>query len=432
MTQKAIQFNRNSIGLLGLAFFVVIAGLFFWWSGEKQASSWSAEERAILESLWLGNLPPLPPDQTNGVADSQAAAKLGQKIFFDTRFSANGQISCASCHQPQQHFTDGLPKAFAIGQTRRHTPSIVGTAYSPWLYWDGRKDSQWSQALAPLEDPNEHGGNRMHYARLMSADAEYREAYEALFGEIPDFSDLNRFPADAGPVENSAWNAAWQAMTEENRHFVNQVFSNIGKVIAAYERQLMPGETRFDQYVESILNGAEENSEAILSDDEIRGLRLFITEARCLECHNGPLFTNNEFHNTGLLPFPGELPDQGRSRVIEQLQTDPFNCFGPYSDAMVERCFELRYMRTDRIELIGAMRTPSLRNVSNTAPYMHKGQITSLTEVLEHYNQAALALIGHNEAEPLGLSRSQLQQIEAFLNTLDAAFVDSEEWGQSP
>ena len=100
------------------------------------------------------------------VADNEEAASFGHRLFFDTRLSANGNVSCATCHQPERRFTDGLPKGRGIGLSGRNTRSIVGTAYSPWLYWDGRKDSQWSQAMSPLEDPAEHGGNRMQYVRI--------------------------------------------------------------------------------------------------------------------------------------------------------------------------------------------------------------------------------------------------------------------------
>ncbi|MDH5584142.1 MAG: cytochrome-c peroxidase, partial [Gammaproteobacteria bacterium] len=102
------------------------------------------------------SLPELPPDPSNAVADNPLAAEFGRMLFFDTRLSANGAVSCATCHQPERGFTDGLQKAQAMGTTLRHTPGIAGMAYSPWQFWDGRRDSQWSQALAPLEDANEH------------------------------------------------------------------------------------------------------------------------------------------------------------------------------------------------------------------------------------------------------------------------------------
>ena len=143
---------------------------------------WTDGEKAVLESLWLESLPSLPPDPTNAVADNPVAAEFGRRLFFDTRFSANAAVSCATCHQPERRFTDGLPKGVGIGASKRNSPSIVGTAYSPWLYWDGRRDSQWSQALSPLEDPNEHAANRLMVIAIVVDDSEYWRMYEALFG----------------------------------------------------------------------------------------------------------------------------------------------------------------------------------------------------------------------------------------------------------
>ena len=111
---------------------------------------WTPDEEKTLESLWIGNLSQPPIDSSNAVATNINAAKLGHKLFFDPRLSVNGLVSCAICHQPSRHFSDGMAKGFAIGEAERNTPSIVGTAYSPWFYWDGRKDSLWAQALAPL------------------------------------------------------------------------------------------------------------------------------------------------------------------------------------------------------------------------------------------------------------------------------------------
>jgi cytochrome c peroxidase len=151
-----------------------------------------------------------------------------------------------------------------------------------------------------------------------------------------------------------------------------------------------------------------------------------------MECHNGPLFTNFEFHNTGILSFPGDLPDRGRIDGVREVRTEPFNCFGAYSDARPGQCLELTFAR-DGIELIGAMKSPSLRNLEGTAPYMHKGQLKTLTEVLDHYNQAPLAMIGHNEAEePLGLLPFELKQLESFLTTLAAPVAVEEQWLQPP
>ena len=146
-----------AVALIGLA-------AYFWWPRSPQ---WTEAEIAAIRALWLGSLPPLPPDPSNQYADDARAAALGQEFFFDTRFSVNGEVACATCHLPELDFQDGLPLAQGVGTTTRRTMPIAGTAYSPWLFWDGRKDSQWAQALGPLESPVEHGGARTQYAHLI-------------------------------------------------------------------------------------------------------------------------------------------------------------------------------------------------------------------------------------------------------------------------
>ncbi len=353
---------------------------------DVESGIWSDEGVEILRSLWLESLPDLPPDPTNAVADNPVAAEFGRALFFDTRFSRNGQISCATCHQPERRFTDGLPKGVAIGLSKRNTPSIVGTAYSPWLYWDGRRDSQWSQALSPIEDPNEQASNRLSVIAIVVEDKSYWRMYKSLFGEAAS---------------------------------VDTMYSNIGKAIAAFERTIMPTTSRFDDYVAAVIDGDEEQKAILFTEDEVRGLRLFIGEANCTQCHNGPLLTNNEFHNTGLINFEGEVPDKGRVVGVREVLQHPFNCQGQHNDDARKDCSELVFTRTGP-ELIGAFRTPSLRNLENTAPYGHKGQLATLTDMLAHYNAAPDAMIGHNEAKPLGLSARELTQLEAFLLTLAA------------
>jgi cytochrome c peroxidase len=383
---------RKKTGKTIVAVFAIAAlAAAAWQIWPRSPAPWTNAEIEVLRSLWIASLPPLAPDPTNAVAASPRAAKLGQQLFFDTRMSANGVVSCASCHQPQRRFTDGLPKGQGVASSKRNTRSIVGVAYSPWLYWDGRKDSLWSQALAPLEDPNEHGSDRVKVVELVTQSPEYRDDYEILFGAFD-------------PAEDNA---------------IDTAFANVGKSIAAFERLLMPSPSRFDDYVAALLDGNEDGQAAALKTDEILGLQLFIGEAGCTQCHNGPLLTNNEFHNTGVISFPGEVPDKGRVAGVREVLADPFNCSGNYNDSAEADCTELNYARTGA-ELIGTFRTPSLRNLENTEPYMHKGQFNTIAETLRHYNEAPPAMIGHNEAKPLGLSNRQLQQIEAFLGSLAA------------
>ena len=382
----------------------------------SQPTAWSDAEVQILQTLWIGNLPPLPADPSNRFGDDAKAAALGEKLFFDARFSSNKKVACATCHDPEKNFQDGLPRAQGVGTTTRRAMPIVGTAYSPWLFWDGRKDSQWAQALGPLENPVEHGGTRTQYVKLLQT--YYKDEYESVFGELPDFSDNSRFPESAGPVAETIAATNWAAMTPEDQQAVTLVYVNMGKAIAAYERTLMPGESRFDQYVETVLNHDTQAAASILNQDEIAGLKLFIGEANCTRCHNGALFTDNDFHNTGVPAIENLPEDTGRALGAQQVLADEFNCLSPYSDAAPEDCDELRFILSEGEALMRAYKPPSLRDVAQRAPYMHAGQFTTLEGVLNHYNEAPAAPQGHSELEALHLSEEQLNQIIAFLRTL--------------
>jgi cytochrome c peroxidase len=394
---------------------------------------WSEAEVATLRTQWLGNLPPLPPDPSNRFAENPEAAILGQKIFFDPRFSANGKVSCVSCHRPEQGFTDGLGRAQGVGQTTRSAPGIAGIAYSPWFFWDGRADSQWAQALGPLEAGREHGGDRTFYARMLHDDPTYRAAYAAVFGPLPDLSDRSRFPDQAGPRSSERETRdAWDDMAAGDQEIINRIFANLGKSIAAYERLLMPGPGRFDRYVEALLARDHAAMQAAMTAVEAAGLRLFIGEALCVTCHQGPLFTHHGFHNAGI-PFAEGLElDWGRYNGVQKALKDEFNCLGRYSDASEEDCAELRFAKTMRDETIGAFKVPSLRNVAETAPYMHSGQFTTLAEVLEHYNTRPKAPIGHSDLLPIDLDEQQLFQLEAFLHTLSGPPAVKAELLQAP
>jgi cytochrome c peroxidase len=401
--------SSNFIVVLVIAFiFTGISAYLLW-----PRPTWSEDEIAALRSLWIGSLPPLAPDPSNRYGDDPAAAALGERIFFDTRFSSNGQVACATCHLPQMNFQDGKPLSEGVGTTNRRAMPLAGSAYSPWFFWDGRKDSQWAQALGPLESAVEHGGNRTQYAHLI--EQQYKADYEAIFGPLPDLSTL---PANAGPVEDADARAAWEAMSEQNRQAVSRVYANIGKAIAAYERGIMPAPARFDTYVAAVINGDNEAMEATLTPDEVAGLRLFIGKANCTQCHNGPLLTDNHFHNTGIPAVAGLPDDRGRALGAPQVLADEFNCLSPYSDAGADDCAELRFMVAEGHELERQFKPPSLRNVAGRAPYMHAGQFDSLEAVVEHYNTAPAAPAGHSEIEPLNLSALELNQLVAFLHTL--------------
>lgn len=379
---------------------------------------WTQAELATLRSLALDALPPLPPDPSNAVADEPAAVALGRQLFFDARFSADGEVACATCHVPALYFSDGKPLGQGVGTINRHSMTLIGSAYSPWLTWDGKADSMWAQALLPLEHAAEHGGDRLSMARTLAEF--YAEEYAALFGPLPDLAAL---PAgQASPVGSAQQQAAWSALARADQDAITRAAVNMGKALAAYQRTLLPQPGRFDRYVAALDDAGNlpptAADDARLSTDEAAGLRLLIGKGQCLNCHNGPLLTNFAFHNTGAPAVAGLPLDHGRAAAIAQLQASPFTCLGPYSDARADQCGEIRFLDVDATNLEGSFRTPTLRNVAATAPYMHAGQYATLAEAVTHYSEGGYALLGHNELVPLALSEQEIAQITAFLATL--------------
>lgn len=374
----------------------------------------------------LAALPPLPPDPTNGVADDPRAAVLGEKLFFDSGLSANGEVACATCHQPERGFQDGLRLGRGIGEAPRRTMALPGAAYGAWFFWDGRKDSQWSQALEPLETPAEHGMTRDRVARHVLDD--YRDAYEALFGPAPD---TDGWPENVSPLIPGKPMDEWWRTPAETRQAINRVFANTGKVLAAYQRRLKPVENRFDRYVAALTRGEAPAAEDRLSADELAGFRLFTGKARCDNCHSGPLFTDHFFHNTGV-PVPDRPGvDYGRALAVLFLKEDEFSCIGRYSDAAPGECRELRFMAEDPALFEGAFKTPGLRGVADRAPFMHAGQLASLAEVVDHYVEAPDPFADipdpdgtitphgrHSAIRPLDLSEAEKRQLIAFLKLL--------------
>jgi cytochrome c peroxidase len=393
----------------------------------RPQATWSEAELNSLRGLWLDNLPPPPPDPSNRYADDPQAAAFGHRLFFDARLSGNGEVSCATCHLPELEFQDGRPLAQGMGQVDMRAMPLVGVVYSPWLFWDGRKDSLWAQALGPLENPVEHGGSRVQFVHLIAA--HYQDEYEAIFGPLPDLSHL---PPIGGPIDDLAARTAWQSMSRADQEMVNQIFANMGKAIAAYERLLLPGPSRFDDYLAAVLQGDGRAAAAIFTPEEVAGLRLFIDRANCIDCHNGPLLTNNDFHNTGVPAAPDMLIPMGRALGVHRLLADEFNCLGRYSDAEPVECGELRFISIGGHQMAYQFKPPTLRNVAERPPYMHAGQIRTLAAVIDHYNEAPPAPLGHSEIEPLGLTAEEKAQLLTFLQTLTGPIDAEPRWLAPP
>jgi cytochrome c peroxidase len=396
-------------------------------AGAPLRDRWSPTELQTLAAMRLEEAGPRPADASNAYEGNAAAAALGRALFNDPRFSRDGHVACASCHAPDAQFQDGRPRGQGLATGRRRTMPVMGADRAPFLFWDGRKDSLWSQALGPLEDNAEQGGNRVRFVRLLAA--HYAAPWQQVFGPLPSVEAL---PHDASPLGTPAERAAWAALPARTRDEVDRVFANMGKAIAAYESGVHVGPARFDRYVAATLAGDARGQDA-LSAQEVRGLRLFVGKGQCATCHTGPMLTDQAFHNTGVPPSDPASPDRGRADGTAALLADEFNCLGRYSDAKPEQCGELNFLSTDDPGMRAAFRTPGLRNVAARPPYMHAGQFATLEDVVRHYAAAPPAVVGRSELarpgdaraprRPIELAPQDIADLAAFLGALTGPVV---------
>jgi cytochrome c peroxidase len=398
-------------------------------------TTFTQEEMDILSGYKLPERVPANP--SNMYADNTGAAVLGKRFFFDPRFSgalgpandgttngslgpagAVGKVSCYSCHQIEIGGADrrSRPQATSLGVNYglRNAPTVINTAYSDtasggWQLWDGRKDSLWALALGPMEGANEHNGSRLQYAHLVYD--KYRAEYEAVFGTMPDLADTARFPLSGKPGQ-----PAFENMAPEDKAAINRIYANIGKSTEAYERRLVS--TSFEKSpFDKMLDG----DETAMSPAAIRGAKLFVGKAACDECHRGALFTDYKFHNIGCPQEGQNVPtvDVGRTNGISRVKADVFNRAGAYSD--MQDGSHIEFLEPQPTDL-GSFRTPTLRNVEKTAPYMHNGVYTNMWDVVSHYNfgggTGAYSGTKETAVSPLLLTNEELDDIVEFLRSL--------------
>lgn len=309
---------------------------------------------------------------------------LGQMLFFDAHLSRKGQVSCASCHQPQRAFTDGRP--LAVGEDRlmgrRRSTPLFAAPFAPRLFWDGRAESLKAQVLGPVQDSREMNHDLTDaIARLRNLPpypAQFLKAFgpgEFGPGDVRKDQAVDGVAVDGVAVDTAAVDT-----------------DRLARALAAFVATIRPQATRFDAF----LNGHHN----VLNDRELLGLHLFRTQARCMNCHNGPLLTDHQFHNIGLSFYGRRNQDLGRFEVTRDLAD------------------------------LGTFRTPSLRNVSQAGPWMHNGLFTDLKGLLRMYNagmgrdpaQAAppdvYAPRKSEHIRPLALSADDIDALLAFLNVL--------------
>ncbi|ACY17531.1 cytochrome-c peroxidase [Haliangium ochraceum] len=388
----------------------------------------ATEKRLIIGAL--GILPERPPPSpSNAYADDPRAVALGQKLFFDLRVGGDGETGCVTCHDPETGFQDARDRKSkgAGGFSRRHALTVLNAAYgdgsyeaTPWQFWDGKADSLWSQALGPPEDAIEMNSSRTRVALLVYD--EYAAEYQDIFGPFPvalrDAAGDPVAPLDARPGTPS-----WQALAPATQDAITEVFVGFGKVVAAYERRIVSTGSRFDEYYRELLLGDFDSD--ILDAQERRGLRLFVGKAQCLLCHSGPNFTTTDFWNIAVEDEDADVEDFGRATGLDFVRQSEFNCASRWSDIDdPSRCAVAQLEQRERF--MGAFKTPGLRDVSKTAPYMHSGGLATLEEVIEHYNDggALAGYAGVSAIRELNLSDDEKAALVAFMKTLDGQPLD--------
>ncbi len=417
-------------------------------------------EAAVQAALRMSPVPPAPEDPTNRVEVDPQAAALGRLLFYSTALSKDGDVSCATCHLPEQSFADGRRLALGVLPLERHTMPLWNLAHQRWLFWDGRADSLWSQSLVPIEDPLEHAFTRAGVAHAIHDDPDLRRRYEEVFGALPPLEDDLRFPAIARPVPANdrahqladeharadrdgqghhthlfgsgfrhPHQRAWDAMTAEDQEAVTQVFVHVGKALAAFQRQIESRDAPFDHFVAGLREG-DAAMVASLDDAAARGFELFIGEARCISCHGGPLFTDLEFHDTGVPEVEGApVDDPGRSRGLEALRASEFGVRSRWSDDPEGPAgVKVDFLPTaGHGHGPGEFKTPSLRSVAETPPYMHNGAFATLEEVVAFYaTRASARETGTTEKilVPLDLTEEEQADLVAFLRSLTGSPPD--------
>lgn len=348
----------------------------------------SADDIAAI--LALGPPPSPPRDPTNRVSGQPAAIAFGARLFSDIALSSTGTVSCATCHDPGRAFTDGEARAHGEGPGDRNTPTLLGVAGQRWFGWDGGNDNLWAQSLRPLLDKQEMGASLAHIAKRVRSDPVSRAQYVAAFGRPP--------PADDEIVAVDA-----------------------AKAIAAYLETLPFPRSRFDDFREALARGDRDAFSRYPALAQ-RGLQIFVGSGRCTLCHGGPRLSHGEFSDVGV-PFfvaPGRV-DPGRHGGIEKLVASRYNLLGPFNDDPARATATSTRHVAAAHRNFGEFRVPSLRNVANTAPYMHDGSLPTLRAVVRHYStldENRLHADGERILQPLDLDKYDVDALVAFLETL--------------
>ena len=285
---------------------------------------------------------------------TQAKISLGRRLFFDSLLSRDETRACGTCHDPRKAFTDG--RALSVGVFgrlgTRSVPTLINRVYGTSFFWDGRTSSLEHQVLRPVEDSLEMDMTVAEVVARLERDPDYPELFRTAFGRPIHGDDLAR-------------------------------------ALASYVRTIVSGDAPIDRY------RYDTGGDASLSDEALRGLRLFRGKASCTACHVGPSFTDEGFHNTGVAWRDGAIVDSGRFAV------------------------------TGEFEDLGAFKTPTLREVARTAPYMHDGTLATLEEVIDFYDRGGNPNPYRDPSlRPLRLTEQEKRALLSLLQSLSGSIQE--------
>ena len=343
----------------------------------------------IAQANSMLGLPEVPVPANN--PQTKAKIALGERLFEDQRFSSTGNVSCSTCHSADKAFTDG-PLSVSEGIEKltgtRNAPTVVNAAYNKTQFWDGRSPDLEDQAQHPFLNPVEMGlENHEPILEIVRTDKEYVSAFKDVFGVTGN--DIT--------------------------------MKEVTFAIAAFERTKVSGNSPFDRWH----FGGEEDA---ISDSAKRGFDVFLNQGRCVSCHtieeDHALFTDHKFHNIGIgiNDIQNKIPTLASAFLVAKSN-------GADVDVAVltdEDTSHLgRFAVTDDLSTMGGFKTPTLRNIAVTPPYMHNGELETLKDVVKHYNNGGVTNEGDHVNDfisggirPLNLSDQQIDDLVAFMETL--------------
>lgn len=351
--------------------------------------AYSAEERRHI--LSLGPWPPSTRrDASNRVSGQPLAIELGRRLFRDPRMSPIGYIACVTCHQPDRAFSDHKARAHGLADLPRNTPALANLSQQRWYGWGGGSDSLWMASIRPILDDREIAATPATIRLMFERQPELAACYRRVFGV-------------------------------SERQQPQRTLVNIGKALAAFQETLVTGRTPFDAFRDALARGDGVVAARYPAAAQ-RGLKLFVGAGGCVSCHQGPNFTDGSFHAGALAhniidaAVVKAADDAGRLDDVRGLLASPLNLLGLYNDDPRRRAGATRQL-VAADTLRDQYRTPSLRNVAVTAPYLRDGRAEHLHEALQH-------------ASPL--SNVQVQDLAAFLATLTDADGARRPWSSTP